>query len=590
MMNYKSTDDDKEQASQPHLPDNWDRCHAYNEKKRRHCRQVPAPNQNYCGNHLHLVKGGCDRKRPCDDAVESSSDAVKGNNKKRKDRGARVPCPIDPSHLIFESALAKHVLVCPAAKEREETCSREYYQEGTNTGGFGNLGDDDDNDDGNNNSNDVGGGDETTDLDRAKQLAMAVLKVFGSVFPSSVARSNSQNNDESSYDDYLSDDILKHVTEEGIYNALPEVDLSTAEEGITKDIAKHRIKAGGPRHLHQLQSILGHVRQNGLIAAADNDTDRENVVIEMGAGRGMLGLVIASAIGATQTQNSSSKVKLHLVERSGTRGKAETKIRTASGDASQNNDCLRLDRVEVSRIKCDLAHVHMSTALPFLTKHSEKKSRSIVVAKHLCGAGTDLALKSLRDVVRSGAVDGCVMATCCHGLCTWKDYVGRDCFLELFCRVGGISRFVERDFNQLKRWTSASVLEESGSASSRNTTNFAVNGDKDEHNIGETDNGGGKSQNIFLVVKELGLACGGRGLGRACQRLIDYGRTEYIKNHLFHTTETSSAEQECITADVSLCHYCSSDVTPQNALIIAKRGSVKQPCLRRGGEDASPQL
>ena len=267
----------------------------------------------------------------------------------------------------------------------------------------------------------------------------------------------------------------------------------------------------------------------------------------------MLGLVTASAIGAAQTQNAaSSKVKLYLVERSGTRGKAETKIRTATGDASQDNDSLRLDRVEVSRIKCDLAHVHMSTALPFLTKKSEK-SRSIVVAKHLCGAGTDLALKSLRDVVQSGAVDGCVMATCCHGLCTWKDYVGRDCFLELFRGVGGVSTFAGSDFDQLRRWTSASVLEDSD-----HTRSAAVD-DGDEHNIGV------KSQNIYLVVKELGLACGGRGLGRACQRLIDYGRTEYIREHLFHSKGASPT-------DVSLCHYCSSDITPQNALIIAKRG------------------
>ena len=55
----------------------------------------------------------------------------------------------------------------------------------------------------------------------------------------------------------------------------------------------------------------------------------------------------------------------------------------------------------------------------------------------------------------------------------------------------------------------------------------------------------------------------------ACQRLIDYGRTEYIRKHLFHR---SSAEQDYTAADVSLCHYCSSDVTPQNALIVAKKG------------------
>lgn len=493
------------------------------------------------------------RKRGSDDVVEPSSDDTKRNSKKRKDRGARIPCPIDPSHMIFESALAKHVLVCPAAMERKETCSREYYKEGTNLGGFGDLGDEGKN-------SDVGrdGDETTTDLAMAQQLALAVLRVFCSLFPSAVAKSNDQKKQGISSDDDLSRDILVRITEEDIYNALPEVDLSSAEEGIAKDIAKHRVKAGGPRHLHQLQSILGHVRKNELIYEAN---DSEHSVIEMGAGRGMLGLVTAGAMGAAQTQTttaSSSKVKLYLVERSGTRGKAETKIRTATGDASQDNDdSLRLDRVEVSRIKCDLAHVHMSTALPFLEESG--KRRSIVVAKHLCGAGTDLALKSLRDIARSGAVDGCVMATCCHGLCNWKDYVGRDSFLELFRGIGGLSTFSGSDFDQLRRWTSASVLEDSDHPRSA----VVANDDDDEHSIGV------KSQNIYVVVKQMGLACGGKGLGRACQRLIDYGRTEYIRKHLFHR---SSADRDCITADVSLCHYCSSDVTPQNALIVAKRG------------------
>ena len=49
----------------PPLPTNWNRCHAYNARKRRYCRQMPIPltsaaEQNssqprYCGNHRHLM-------------------------------------------------------------------------------------------------------------------------------------------------------------------------------------------------------------------------------------------------------------------------------------------------------------------------------------------------------------------------------------------------------------------------------------------------------------------------------------------------------------------------------------------------------
>jgi tRNA:m4X modification enzyme len=66
----------------------------------------------------------------------------------------------------------------------------------------------------------------------------------------------------------------------------------------------------------------------------------------------------------------------------------------------------------------------------------------------------------------------------------------------------------------------------------------------------------GLRSNIFALSKELGLACGGKGLGRACQRLIDYGRCEYLRGRGF---------------TVKLCHYVPRVVTPQNALIVASR-------------------
>ena len=126
------------------------------------------------------------------------------------------------------------------------------------------------------------------------------------------------------------------MEEETIYTALREADLSSVEEGtgtcsvapspsssqverpggdgtvvdptasksvekgrLTTSIAKHRIKAGGPRHLRQIASILGHARQRGLVptntANIDNQpvtnqlSEKNPLIIEMGAGRGMTG-------------------------------------------------------------------------------------------------------------------------------------------------------------------------------------------------------------------------------------------------------------------------------------------------------------
>jgi tRNA:m4X modification enzyme len=148
------------------------------------------------------------------------------------------------------------------------------------------------------------------------------------------------------------------------------------------------------------------------------------------------------------------------------------------------------------------------------------------------------------------------MATCCHGLCDWNDYTGRDTLLKLFCSVGGLSSFSKGEFDVMKRWTSASVLEDRCCASNDDA--------EDHHYVGIEGNDGTNDLNAFNVVQKLGLACGGNGLGRACQRIIDFGRTKYMKNTLFCTQE---AERRIF--DVKLLHYVPRKVTPQNALLVA---------------------
>lgn len=622
----KPTDDG---SDTPPLPENWERCHAYNERKRRYCRQMPVPlsgkssggttaNQpRYCGNHRHLMDewllANYGQNLASDDGEIISRDEMSNkvkrprtnsptegsgsNNINRKDRGKRVPCPIDRSHMIYESAISKHVLVCPAVTEKQEVANKEYYCEGINFGGFGDLGS-------------VGSESKKkgVDLGDAKELARAVLRVFHFLFIADANGSKMGTLDLKG--NQLSEQELQNITYQEIYNGLPEVDLSKVEEGtsnadvqssdheakqttdtklstkantgrLTNAITKHRIKAGGAKHLHQIASILGHVRQKGFMSTMnESETKNSPLIIEMGAGRGMTGLIVAGAMAASLAQHanpSTKKVRLCLVERSGTRGKAETKVRTASERTtdSKEDDCLRLDQVEVTRVKCDLAHVDMSKALPHELRSNS--SKTVVIAKHLCGAGIDLALKSLRNA--GATIDGCVMATCCHGLCTWTEYVGRDCLIRLFCisEVGGLASFGEKEFNLLKRWTSASVLEDRPAVSEAADSIIKTDGNEmkeDEHNVSlaeEEETGKYPSINIFEVVKELGLACGGNGLGRACQRLIDYGRCDYMRNNLFPSVSSGGSSSNNGAFDVSMCHYCSKDVTPQNALLVASR-------------------
>ncbi len=565
----------------PSLPDVWGRCHAYIELKGRYCRQMPVPldgisiNNNqprYCGNHMHLLRECLAISEPeqahdLDISEERNNNAKKPRavDRRNKHRGDRVPCPIDPSHFIFEGMTSKHVLICPAVKRKQELADKDYFCEGINLGGYGDMG----------HASSVGGGQCTiSESKEVKKLAHAVLRVFHHLFLSESVASEQFT---------LTDRQLQNISESDIYNALPETDLSWAEDDecsmatiqsteevhngdnqaidkkdlgrLTSIITKHRVNAGGPRHLRQIASILGHARRVGLIStteAGKADAMNSPLIVEMGAGRGMTGLVVAGAMAASLDADTSTRVSLCLVERSGTRRKAERKIRTAEGYST--GDCLRLDLVDIARVKCDLADVDMSKALEFQLG-SVVFSKTVMIAKHLCGAGTDLAIRSIRNL---GSIDGCVMATCCHGLCSWNDYVGRDCLLGLFRgKSGGLTTFGEDHFNMLKRWTSAAVSEERLPASGLESTIVDNNNNKtkEHHNVGQAEDKGLQS-NIFALSKELGLSCGGKGLGRACQRLIDYGRCDYMKGRGFR---------------VNLVHYVPSDVTPQNALIVATK-------------------
>ena len=68
--------------------------------------------------------------------------------------------------------------------------------------------------------------------------------------------------------------------------------------------------------------------------------------------------------------------------------------------------------------------------------------------------------------------------------------------------------------------------------------------------------------NISAIVESLNLQCGIAGLGRACQRLIDHGRLQYLRHNLFEGDDS---------ANVGLCHYVPPQTTPQNALLVATR-------------------
>jgi len=79
----------------------------------------------------------------------------------------------------------------------------------------------------------------------------------------------------------------------------------------------------------------------------------------------------------------------------------------------------------------------------------------VVIAKHLCGVASDLAIRSTQDPALrqggggGGAKDrkiGVCVATCCHHACSWADYTGKRWLQE---EAG----FTKEEFNLLKHWS-----------------------------------------------------------------------------------------------------------------------------------------
>jgi len=237
------------------------------------------------------------------------------------------------------------------------------------------------------------------------------------------------------------------------------------------------------------------------------------------------------------------------------------------------------------------------------------------------GVGTDLALKSLEPVREK--ISGCVMATCCHGACNWEDYVGRDNLRSVMTasaaaaatdddadkdciRVGGgggggggfynddddaLETFGRDEFLLLRRWSSGAVntrhrakeeemisqvagvvngADASISMEQRNNGDNEHESGADPEHLAKSSRTPGKDvhgdldtdavSGITSVVSALKLRCGPVGLGRACQRLIDYGRREYIARHLAGRRVGSKVE---------LLSYVPLEQTLQNTALVA---------------------
>jgi tRNA:m4X modification enzyme len=244
-----------------------------------------------------------------------------------------------------------------------------------------------------------------------------------------------------------------------------------------------------PRHAAQHASIAAHMADAGLIRDGSDDEDedarptsaaektadaktgncqkRKPLYAELGAGRGYLSHFLLDAYGP---------LDLMLVEREPVRFKAERSMGAEADKRreAQTRDERRRARKEKetkdsdadeidARAERDAETVRVRRAGAFVERLridikdldfsgvASARGRDVVfVAKHLCGAATDLALRcaladeitissekreSRKETEKNGGVRngaralGACIATCCHHRCEWGSYVNR-AFME----------------------------------------------------------------------------------------------------------------------------------------------------------------
>lgn len=336
----------------------WPQCCFYMTKKQRFCNIERSRGSQFCGNH-----------RPPEEKV---SERI--TKRFRLEGGAeppqRCPCPIDPSHTIYVHNLKSHVLVCNSTTRALQMESEPFYKKDCNSGPLID--------------------DSTRPSDTASEvdcelLVQKITQVYKSLTTESLSESS-----------------------ESEINETIESDADCVEDLVQEAMKAYLSSKNLQRHVQQNVHLARRMVASGLLNRASSTAD-QTAYVELGAGKGMLGLAVSAVL---------PQSAVVMVERSGARQKTD-KLVSAQG--------------QCFRARMDIRHTYLR-GLPGVAPgvasssaneekvHGVSSERSVVViAKHLCGVATDLAIRSLlvyrnesNEKILDSKAKGLAIATCCH--------------------------------------------------------------------------------------------------------------------------------------------------------------------------------
>lgn len=533
---------DASSASPPINP--WTRCLFFLPRKNRYCTVPRAPGARFCGNHVEE---------------------------------GRVPCPVDPSHTVLSSDVARHMSRCTDATRAARIAALPCFAAKVNEG--------------------------SAPLDE-----LLAIHTWRKAWDSAALGDTASNPHGLPHRDLSSN--AEAVTR--MLSAIPRADFFAFADRVAHWCRLHcdgqRDRAQRePAHLSPATTKL-HVNRHSrqadyLVDAMDraslfHEPARDLLLVEFGAGKGLLGV---AALRHALPRCSSSQ--LILLERGVNRYKAD-RTRSSSRDATPHSDDVAQNLLHrVHRMRMDIADFVLqchpaSHGVPLsefaneppwrgASGHSiprditdvpspEKSSLGcagtahngasiVAVGKHLCGAATDLALRCVLNAtsgasavgsaagdsadVTSCVVDcgfvgpsaptlqGIAIATCCHHACSWEHYVGK-----LFMRdVLGASSV---DFELMRMISSWGLLGPSPAQGLGATPSAPA---------GVSETGPFLDEMLPLLDRARRIT-----LGQQCKSLLDEGRARFLLTLLpSHRT--------------SMTAYCPGSDSPENMVLMAGR-------------------
>lgn len=500
----------------PNYPKKEGSCHFFLTRKSRYCNIKAIEGGRWCGNHLPE-----DEQQQAQPTQQAQQSEGKGSKKKKKAK-TRVPCPVDPSHTIYAHNLKGHVRVCTRRKENEQVAAQPFFRQDANSG--------------------APSPETATTSSRNSSGSgkgpVAVVVDLPSLFASAQA---------------LAEACRARLFPSPAVDAVQQLAEGPAAEGIMAQIEANGWAHAQGRHVVQQASIVSHLHRRGLL-------DGETTAVELGAGRGSLGLAVKLAF---------PLAALVMVERSGVKFKSDKWLRkmetegNANANASGNADAASASS-SFRRLRMDLRHLYIQGLdLP-------AEGRLAFVGKHVCGVATDLSLRAVAIFLRERSAGASVssssspppppavgvgIACCCYHVCRWDDYVGKEVWEEEF----GWGRAEFEVVQRCACWVSSCYGEMNNSGGSSSTKKEGASGEDQppqqqhgdeapEHTLPE-EGAGGYGRGLSTEEK---LA-----IGTACKRLVDYGRLEFLRRAC-----GVGVEGEIVT-------YCEPSVSPENTCILA---------------------